>query len=117
MDSKQRSEERRRIIEQRRLELLQSLGKGGVSMSTITTTATGPKTYAVLLFDGLPGEKNAPKQQVKGLTAVEAGQKALAWLEIADQYVGFPYLVIMGPPAETSAAAAKSPFPRASAGG
>lgn len=81
----------------------------------------GPKTYAVLLFDGLPGEKNPPKQQAKGLSADEAGRKAQSWLEMADLYVVFPYLVIMGPPPESamppSAAAKGSPFPPAPPGG
>lgn len=114
MDRKQQSEERRRIIAERRLELLRNLGKGGNTVSR-----EGPKTYAVLLFDGLPGEKNAPKQQAKGLSATEAGQKAQSWLEMADLYVVFPYIVIMGPPPElpASAAAKGSPFPPSPPGG
>jgi len=112
VDAKQRSEERKRIIEQRRLELLRNLGKGGINVDAPIM----PKEYAVLLFDGLPGEKNSPKQQVKGLSAVEAGQKALAWLEIADQYISFPYVVIMGPPPGMPATASvttggRGPFP------
>jgi hypothetical protein len=121
VDSKQRGEDRRRIIEQRRQELLSNLGKGGVSMSSPTTT--GPKVYAVLLFDGKPGEENSPQKMAKGLNVGDAGLKAQAWLELADLYVGFPYIVIMAPPTETPAAAsaaAKSrprPFPPASPGG
>ena len=81
-------------------------------------TTAGTKEYAVLLFDGIPGERNAPKSQAKGLSADEAGQKAQSWLELADLYVAFPYIVIMGPPTETpSPAATKTPFPPTPPGG
>ena len=84
------------------------------------STTAGAKEYAVLLFDGIPGEKNAPKSQAKGLSANEAGQKAQSWLELADLYVAFPYIVIMGPPGDTTpapAAAKSPPFPPSPPGG
>jgi len=105
-------EARRQLLEEQRLALLANLGKGANLMGT----PQGPKSYAVLLFDGTPGEKNPPKKQAKGLTAEAAGAKALAWLEVADMAFEFPYLVIMGPPQEGGAGGRPFPPPQSTGG-